>query len=728
MENKPVDFPWKTKEQREKDRTKSQLLFLGILFALFVLLAGLGIRVWRQYRDILMENQYEQLRMSARILSGSVETSMKEYIWDFKMLESIREGEKDGDISAYKEYLDQQITYVSDLFWIDRNGEFISSVSGEKFEDPVLLTETESGISFYQMENEEGDRHIVLREEEAADEQLCMVVDEESYYNKLISRIKVGKNGYVVIKNSQGRIIMHPKDEQWGIDVIEGRRELYPDLDLSSLEKMVEEQQSGNEGLSEYYSYWWIDPELPRVYKVSAYAPADLGGDFWVVSVVMDHEEFYKPIKDGFLRIVFIAAGVLVIVLLLFVFLGKMFSDRKKSEAEISYLKELNSLLEEVHRSEEKIAHQQRLQIMGTMTGGIAHEFNNFLTPVMGYAELLMMELPEDSSEYDSACEIYEASEKAKEVVRQISILSRKNVETVYRQLPVQKLLTRAVKMAESVCPPNIKLVSDIHGENREILGNSTQINQVILNICVNAVHAMGKKEGLLEITAFLKKREELPEGASERFPDLWKEYLVVGIRDNGCGMDQEVLRHIFDPFFTTKKGGEGTGLGLALAEQIISSHKGCICVESEPGKGTTFFICLPVMEEGARIQIQQQEKNYRIIVADDNAKVLKMLEKNFSRLGIEILTCMTAKKVTEYLEEQETDVLFIDKGLADGGGVEFCMASAARYPGLLKIVMADHITRELAEARQRGIIDGYVEKPVSDTTLLDAVRQCRML
>ena len=345
---------------------------------------------------------------------------------------------------------------------------------------------------------------------------------------------------------------------------------------------MVEEQKSGREGISQYYSYWWTDPELPRVYKVSAYAPVDLGGDFWVVSAVMDYDEFYEPIRDGFINICLIASGIFLLVFLLFVFLGKMSSDRKKSEGEIKYLKELNALLEEVHQGEEKIAHQQRLQIMGTMTGGIAHEFNNFLTPIMGYAEILMMELPPDSEQYDSACEIYEASEKAKEVVRQISSLSRKNVETVYRLMPAQKLFTRAVKMVESICPVHVKLTADIQAGEAKILGNATQINQVILNICVNAVHAIGKKEGMLEIRVRLCRRQELPGHVAERFLDLWKKYLTITITDNGCGMDKEVLKHIFDPFFTTKKGGEGTGLGLALAEQIILSHKGCIYAESQ--------------------------------------------------------------------------------------------------------------------------------------------------
>lgn len=538
------EIKWTISER--KNKIKFQTVFLGILFLLFLFLTAAGVGVWKKYRDRLMENQFEQLQISARSLAGSMETSMKEYIWDFHILESIQDHETATpweDTQKYSAYLNEGNSFVEDVFWINKDGEFLGSISGKKFQNPVFLTESKEGIYFLQMEDEKGKRYIVLKEKLFTEKQFCIAVDEEEYYQKLISRIRVGENGYVVVKNSDGKIIMHPEDEQWGIDVIEGRKELYPNLDLSSLERMVEEQKSGREGISQYYSYWWTDPELPRVYKVSAYAPVDLGGDFWVVSAVMDYDEFYEPIRDGFINICLIASGIFLLVFLLFVFLGKMSSDRKKSEGEIKYLKELNALLEEVHQGEEKIAHQQRLQIMGTMTGGIAHEFNNFLTPIMGYAEILMMELPPDSEQYDSACEIYEASEKAKEVVRQISSLSRKNVETVYRLMPAQKLFTRAVKMVESICPVHVKLTADIQAGEAKILGNATQINQVILNICVNAVHAIGKKEGMLEIKVRLCRRQELPGHVAERFLDLWKEYLTITITDNGCGMDKEVLK-----------------------------------------------------------------------------------------------------------------------------------------------------------------------------------------
>ena len=736
MKTDGKNVKWKSKEQREKENRRIRWIFL-ILFLLILLgFGGMGYRVWKQYSGTLMQNQYDQLSNSSKILSESLETSMKEYEWDYEMLHNIevmmqdeagnyRIQNTDVFIKKMKRYLEEETTYVCDLFWQDENGNFISSLSGKVYTDSVCFTETDQGIGIYQMEDDKDQKYLVLHYLEPSENQICMVVNEETFYTNLISSIKVGTNGYVVIKNSEGKIIMHPKGEQWGIDVIEGRKEMYPHLDLSSLENMIEKQKEGGEGILEYDSYWWTKPNLPKVHKVSAYSPADLGGDFWVVSAVIDYDDMYRPIRQGFTRILFIMCGILLLIIILLIFVGRLVFDRQKSAAEIIYLRELNSLLEEVHQSEENIAHQERLQIMGTMTGGIAHEFNNFLTPIMDYAELLMMELPEDSEEYDSAHEIYEASEKAKDVVRQISTLSRKNVETVYKSIPAQKLMQRAVKMISSVCPPQVTLEEQMDLDHTWILGNATQINQVLLNISVNAIHAIGKQKGTIRILARRVKRNSLSRELADKLRESWEDYVEIQIRDTGCGMNQETMKRIFDPFFTTKKGGEGTGLGLALAEQIMMSHKGYISVESKPGVGSTFYLYLPAMDTEQKMIVPTASGKYRIVIADDNAKVLKLMEKNFRKIGIEIITCRDVEKLKEYLEEAETDVLYIDETLEDGSGVEFCMSISGKYPQMKKIVMAAHITRELAEAKQHGIIDAYVEKPVSEVTLLDAVRQC---
>lgn len=399
-----------------------------------------------------------------------------------------------------------------------------------------------------------------------------------------------------------------------------------------------------------------------------------------------------------------------------------------KSSREIKNLKELNALLENVQKSEDAIAHQERLQIMGTMTGGIAHEFNNFLTPIMGHAELLMMELPEGSDEQDSAKEILEASEKAMDVVKQISSLSRKNVETVYKCIPVKKMMQRALKMITSVCPPQVHLESELQVEQENILGNTTQLNQVLLNICVNAIHAIGKKEGTIHVKCEVISRETLAGFLDKELPDTWKDYIYISIKDNGCGMEKETLRQIFDPFFTTKKGGEGTGLGLALVEQIVTSHKGYVFAESQPGVGSCFHIGLPVLQaEQPEETVHVGERHeIRMVFADDNAKVLELLRRSFDKIGMQIQTCMTVEELSANLAEKEADVLVVEESIEGQSGVDFCMSIAGKYPKMLKLVSIESISREIVEAKKKGIINGYVEKPLSDRNVLESVRECQ--
>ena len=715
-----------TNRGREYMKKNKKTLIAAIPLFLIVILVFAGFGVWKKYRDTLMQNQEEQMLLTTRILSENMAMSTEEYEESLSFLAKTAENRpQDEAKQLYREFIDTQTSFITNLYLEDEQGKLSESVKDVQIVSSQLLTQSSAKNSIYMEKDTGGKIYNVYKRVLKDGRKICLMIDAEKYYQKLISGIHIGTNGYIVVKDAEGTIIMHPKKEQWGIPVIAGRKKMYPDLDYSSLEKMIEDQKKRKEGISHYYSYWWTNEKRPRVQKISAYSPVQIGDSFWVVSAVIDYDDLYEPIAEGFLKMVCIFVGILLAAGIAVVLFGRVMRDMRRAVREINDLKELNEQLEKMHRSEQSIAHQQRLQIMGTMTGGIAHEFNNFLTPIMGYAELLMMELPEGSEEQDSAKEIYEASEKAKDVVRQISSLSRKNVETVYKNISIKKFMTRAERMMESVCTPLIHMESEFCVDDEMILGNATQLNQVLLNVCVNAVHKIKKNQGNIRISCHSEEKEKLAQGVIEKLSDVWKKYIHIQVKDNGCGMDKETLRQIFDPFFTTKKGGEGTGLGLALAEQIITSHKGYIYAESKKGEGSTFHIYLPVLDTEHMPQIVQNipRKDYRIVVADDNAKVLQLLKKNFEKIGIQIQTCMKREELQKCLEQQEADVLVVDETMEDCSGVDFCMSLAGRYPDMLKLIIIDGVSREVAEARQKGIIDGYAEKPVSDTAILEAIR-----
>ena len=528
---------------------------------------------------------------------------------------------------------------------------------------------------------------------------------------------------------------MHPQPEQWGIDIIHGREKLFPGKDLTSLSAMIDRQKQGLTAVDEYYSYWWTKPGAPGVRKVSAYTPAWIGEDFIIVSAVMDYSDMYVPLESGAFKLLLIFVCALFTVLAAASYIFHLMLKSRKDSQQISYLTELNRILEQMHQSEETIAHQQRLQIMGTMTGGIAHEFNNLLTPIMGYAEFLMMDLPEDSDNYDSAREIYEASVKAKEIIQQISSLSRKNMETAFKTLDVDRVIKRALKMVRSVCPDNIELKENISLPGVTIVGNETQLNQVILNIGVNAIHAIGHEKGEISFSAKLLNKAELDPELPIGKEGTWDQFIRIDIKDNGCGMSPDVLKQIFDPFFTTKKGGKGTGLGLALTEQIVTSHRGIVNAESTPGMGSVFHLYFPasVPDKKSRFEPAVQDaldivrknlsdqfgEKISLLIVDDNPKVLRLLERNFSKRDIQVTCAMNFKEADQKLKNNHFDALAIEQFIEGNSAVDFCMSVKNRYSEMLRLIMADQVDRELAEAKETNIIDNYIIKPVSDLDIL---------
>ena len=738
----------KSKESSASPLTSMPLkTFLATGAVVVSLILAAGYWIWTGYGEQIMNNHKQALLLISRALASSMESSLQEFHSTLDYLYTIEEdaGSFEGAQDLYRQYLISHEGFEKDILFMSDGEE--ESVLGTVLISSQQVSLLDDNDSIWLASDQTGGHLYLFRRELSDTEALCLAIDADRCYEKWLAGVRIGSSGYIMVKNSNGIILMHPEDSQWGIHVIDGRKELYADVDLSSLEEMVNVQNEGNDGILEYDSYWWMEEPLVKVHKISGYAPVHLGNDFWIISSVVDYDDYSAPIVNGFFRTSLLFLGSLTAIVAMLIFLGTLLTERQRSRQEIATLRALNERLETIHRLEDRIGHQQRLQIIGTMTGGIAHEFNNLLTPIMGYAELLMMELPDDSDAYDNALEIYDASEKAREVIRQLSALSRRNVETVFRKKEALQLLVRSCKMMQSVCPADIRLEESYDlPSDVSILCNPTQINQVLLNLCLNAIQAIHAREhearlskgkatpvdGLIRVSARVISRHRLsrhPQMKDVEVPEEWSRYVEIRMEDNGCGMTSETLRQIFTPFFTTKKTGEGTGLGLTLAEQIIVSHRGFIFAESTPLEGSTFYVCLPVMTSSAQDQSLEMfpasSQTVRIVIADDNAKILAMLQKSFQKLSLDVEICRTRSKLQKVLDAASTDVLLIDESLRDCNGIDFCMSIQGLYPRLIKIALADYPTHTLLEAKQRGIIDGYLLKPFSDTDAIAEIRRC---
>ena len=705
-----------------RQRIRSLLAPVAVGVVLLVLLGIVANVTWNDYRNALIDSQTRQLELVVQSTADSIQFSLDEYA---DRLDAAADKLRTNPLS--RPTLARSDT-LTDLWIENSDGNVIYRCYGLTPMCDVLITRT-SSISYWQYHR--GDRHYLVMKKAVGDQTICLVIDSETLYQQLVSDIHVGTNGYIMVKNADNRVVMHPESEQWGIEVLEGRRKLYSnnELDMSSLSELLRTQQEKTSGIMDYYSYWWTDPSLPRVHKISAYRQLTLGDSFWIVSAVVDYDDLYQPVAESFRKMAVMFSSIALVMVLLTVFIFHLQQKNNRNAAQITSLQEVNEALEELHRSEEFLQHGQRLQLMGTLTGGIAHEFNNFLTPITGYADLIMADADPESEIYDNAREISEAAEKARDVVKQISAMSRRNVETIYDAVSVKKMLEQTRKLVETNCPKQIEILEQVDLNEEEVLGSMTQLQQVLLNICINAIHAIGKAEGTLTLSADVVPRSELLlRFPDEKIPEVWPSYVRIRIADNGSGMDKETLQHIFEPFFTTKKTGEGTGLGLALAEQIIRTHRGHICAESTLGKGSTFYIYLPVLEqEREREQLQWgQDNDLHILAADDNQKVLSMLEKELGSLGLNVSICSRRGDVRTLLDSQPFDVLAIDESLTEGSGVDFCMSIRGKFPSLTRIIMTSAPSRELIDAKSHGVIDGYILKPVSALTLLEEIRACR--
>ena len=251
-------------------------------------------------------------------------------------------------------------------------------------------------------------------------------------------------------------------------------------------------------------------------------------------------------------------------------------SGKGKREAKI--LQRKNEAMEKLNRQTQELAHHQRLEIMGTLTSSIAHEFNNLLTPIMGYSMMALEKLPPEEEElYDDILEIYEASRKAKTIISRLSDLSRKNTDLTFRQVSPDDLIRKVLDVAKPAKPNRVEIRLNLNCWAPRLYANEIQMSQLFLNLILNGFHAMEETGGTLSVDTSFDE-----------------DSICVRVSDTGTGIPEEIQNKIFEPFFTTKAAGKGTGLGLAIAAQVVEDHKGTIHVQSQEGKGTTFTIQLP--------------------------------------------------------------------------------------------------------------------------------------
>ena len=231
------------------------------------------------------------------------------------------------------------------------------------------------------------------------------------------------------------------------------------------------------------------------------------------------------------------------------------------------------------------------MEAIGTLVGGIAHEINNIVGIILGNAELAMLDVPKSDPAGECLQEILTASFRAKEVVRQIMTFARKTPDT-RKPIDICETVKKSMKLIRSTIPSTIEIRRRISCESEIVLANPTEINQILMNLCSNSVHAMGDETGVLEV---MLEPVVLDEQAASHYDRLTAgEYVRLSVKDSGSGIDPDIMDRVFDPYFTTKDVDKGLGMGLAVVFGIVEKHNGLITLTSEIGKGTTAEVWLP--------------------------------------------------------------------------------------------------------------------------------------
>ncbi|RMF73662.1 MAG: PAS domain S-box protein [Alphaproteobacteria bacterium] len=381
---------------------------------------------------------------------------------------------------------------------------------------------------------------------------------------------------------------------------------------------------------------------------------------------------------------------------------------------------------EEQQRLRERMARWERLETLGRLAGGMAHDFNNVLTPIIGYAHLVLHQLDPDSAVAADMRKVIEGMETARELVRNVLTFGQR-LETPRRAIRFDRTIETAVEMARTILPENVKISASYNCPGASILGNSTQLHQIVFNLFTNAAQAMPEGGEIRLVTDHdgewdRHRRElDLPEGGHVR--------LVV--EDTGSGIPPEVVEHIFEPFFTTKPKGKGTGLGLSVVHGIVRAHQGAITVDSTPGEGTRFEIFFPLakakdigLSEKAEPIFAPEMGPARILVVDDDPDILDLASRILQLGGHEVITASGVKEALARYEQESCDLVLTDYAMGDGTGEELVRCLRKKGFGGPILVMSGHVDPQLIATHRQWGADGLLAKPLRHTELFTMIRQ----
>jgi nitrogen-specific signal transduction histidine kinase/ActR/RegA family two-component response regulator len=372
---------------------------------------------------------------------------------------------------------------------------------------------------------------------------------------------------------------------------------------------------------------------------------------------------------------------------------------------------------------EDQLRQAQKMESLGTLAGGIAHDFNNIIAVMNGYAEFALLN-PGDAALLQKCMrEIKKASQRASGLVRQILTFSRK-AEVRFAPLDLNQLVRELVALLAETFPRNLTFNFALEENLPPLLADQNQLQQIVLNLCVNARDAM-PGGGTITITTTRVEGAAVPAAVVGG-----RACACLAVTDTGTGMTPEVRARIFEPFFTTKAVNKGTGLGLAVVYGIVASHEGTIDVESTPGVGSTFKVFLPLADVAVAPPAVLRASEFpggteSVLVVDDEAPLRLLLEAALSRKGYQVGSAADGLEAIEKIASPHSkiDAVLLDLNMPGANGVEVYRVIRATRPEMKVLVLTGHLTPEARTEFEKLGMHHFVKKPYTLEELGRALR-----
>jgi len=389
---------------------------------------------------------------------------------------------------------------------------------------------------------------------------------------------------------------------------------------------------------------------------------------------------------------------------------------------------ELKHAAKEKKALEAQLQGAQKMEAIGTLAGGIAHDFNNILQAIIGYTQIILMGKESGDPDHEKLEAIESSAQRASELTKRLLIFGRK-VESQLRPVDLNQEVVQVSKMLERTIPKMISIELRLAENLKVISADPVQIEQIMMNMGVNARDAMPDGGELVFETKNVSLDNEYCKSHLGCSPG---EYVLLNVSDTGHGMDKDLREHIFEPFFTTKEIGKGTGLGLAMVYGIVKSHNGYITCESEPGQGTSFKIYVPVVENETATRGKEEVEgpleggSEAILLVDDEENIRQLGEEVLTSYGYTVMTAPDGESALElYRKEYEhIDLIILDLSMPGMGGTK-CLKGLVKINPQVKVIIASGYS---VNGPTRGAIEAgakaFVGKPYEVSEILKVVRE----